>query len=90
MIIVGHLFPLIGCATEINGHFCEKCCSCVSGGGQQANIGVRLWETGQKGCVKQSRADCVIVWLARAKTRDAQKYEENRRRLKSDTVVEQS
>jgi len=34
MIIGGQLFLLIGCATEINGHLCEKnCCSCVIGGG---------------------------------------------------------
>jgi len=33
----------MGCATEMNGHFCGKrCCFCVIGGG------VRFWVTGQK------------------------------------------
>ena len=39
---------LIMLATEINGHFCEKCCSCVIGGITTQLWGATLGSTSKK------------------------------------------
>jgi len=50
MIILFVIYSLlIGCATEINGHFCGKNIVVHAGWGEvMTNVGVIFWVTGQK------------------------------------------